>query len=177
MFCVYIQNCSKGTGISVWGTIQFLSPNTTTYVLSSYSIDGGPTTIFNATEAAAFKFQQKLFQSATLTDSGSHTLVATLVNNGTFFIDYFLVIPPTLSSTSTSTTTSASTSASSSTPLMSTTASAGAQSQSNTTTNNRVALGPAVGGSLGGLALLIMIAILAVLFRRKRRKDKDHMRE
>jgi len=141
-----------GTGISVWGTIQLLQPNTTTYVVSSYSVDGGPTTIFNATETAGYQFQQKLFQSATLNDSAPHTIVVTLVNNGTFFIDYFLVIPAGATSTS---------------APSSNTAGAGDQSHS-----SRVPLGPAVGGTLGGLALLI-IAILAFLLCYKRRKDKN----
>jgi len=156
-----------GTGISVWGTIQLLSPNMSTYVLSSYSIDGGPSTTFNATEKVAYQFQQKLFQSATLNDSAPHTIVVTLDNDASFFIDYFLVIPAGATSTS----------ASSSNPstvtgpmtvfsaVSSTTASTGAQSPS-----SRVPLGPAVGGTLSGLALLI-VAILAVWLCCKRRKE------
>jgi hypothetical protein len=150
-------------------------------VLSSYSVDGGPSTIFNATEAATYQFQQKLFQSATLTDSASHTLVVTLVNNGTLYLDYFLVIPSTSTTTSSSSAGASSSNPSSVTGTMmvggvgsstlsstlSTTTGAGAQSQS-----NRVTIGAAVGGSLGGLALLI-IAVLAVFFCRKRRKDKN----
>ena len=71
-------------------------------MLSSYSVDGGPTTIFNATEMATFQFQQKLFETTTLTDSGTHTIVVTLVNSGTLFIDYFLIIPSGATSTSAS---------------------------------------------------------------------------
>ena len=142
-------------------------------MLSSYSIDGGPTTTFNATEAAAFIFQQKLFQSATLTDSTPHTLVVTLVNNGTLFIDYFLVIPSTSSSSAVVTSTSTRTGTISSTfsSTLSTSTGAGGQFQS-----NKVSIGGAVGGSLGGLALLI-VAILAVWMCRKRPKDKNQMRE
>jgi hypothetical protein len=145
-------------------------------VLSSYSVDGGPTTIFNATETAGYQFQQKLFQSSTLNDSVPHTIVVTLDNNASFFIDYFLVIP-------TGTTSNTSKSAPSSHPftltapmtvsgaVSSTTAGTGAQSHSNT-----VPLGPAVGGALGGLALLI-ISILAVFLCCKRRKDKNQKSE
>ena len=146
-------------------------------MLSSYSIDGGPTTTFNATEQAGFQFQQKLFQSATLTNSTPHTIVVTAVNNASFFIDYFLVIPAGATSTSTSSSTPSSTPSSStvsttvSTSDSSTTASAGAQTQS-----TRVSLGPVVGGTLGGLALLI-IAILAFFLCCKRRRDKNQMRE
>jgi hypothetical protein len=187
-------------------------PNTSTYVLSSYSVDGGPTTIFNATEMATYQFQQKLFESARLTDSGTHTIVVTLVNNGSFFIDYFLIIPSVTGATSisasssnptslTGTTTVAGASAQphssrvslasseSSNPssltgttmtvggansptLSSTTVTAGAGAQSHP---SRVSLGPAVGGALGGLVLLI-IAILAIFLCFKRRKDKNQMR-
>ena len=155
----------KGSEISVWGTIQFLQPNTTTYVVSSYSIDNGSTTIFNATESAGFQFQQKLFQSARLNESISHTIVVTLVNNGTYFIDYFLIVP------SDATT---STSASSSATDSSTTAGAVNGSQSH---SSRVSLGPVVGGTLGGLALLIIAILAFLLCCKKRRKDKNRMRE
>jgi hypothetical protein len=130
--------------------------------VSSYSINKGPTTIFNATETAGYQFQQKLFQSARLNDSVPHTIVVTLINNGTFFIDYFLVIPS--SSLAGPTTVSGADS--------SATASAGDRSQS-----SRVSLGPAVGGALGGFALLI-VAILAVwLCCKRRRKDKNQRSE
>ena len=126
-------------------------------MVSSYRINNGPTTIFNATEKAGFQFQQKLFQSAELSDSVPHTIVVTLVNNATFFIDYFLVVP------------AGATTSSNPTP---TTTDAGAQSHA-----SRVSVvGPAVGGALGGLALLI-IAVLAILLCRKRRKDKNQKRE
>ena len=137
-------------------------------MVSSYRINNGPTTIFNATETAGYQFQQKLFQSARLNESVPHTLVVTLVNNGTFFIDYFLVVPVGV--------TSASASSSNPTALTtvssadsSTTAGAGLQSHS------RLSVGPVVGGTLGGVALL-MIAILAVLLC-WRRKDKDQKRQ
>ena len=139
-------------------------------MVSSYSIDNGSTTIFNATESAGFQFQQKLFQSARLNESISHTIVVTLVNNGTYFIDYFLIVP-----SDATTSTSASSLASSSATDSSSTAGAVNGSQSH---SSRVSLGPVVGGTLGGLALLIIIAILAFLLCcKKRRKDKNRMRE
>ena len=152
---------SKGSGISVWGTIQLLQPNTPTFVVSSYSINNGPTTIFNATEKAGYQFQQKLFQSAELDDTVPHTIVVTLVNNGTFFIDYFLIVPA--GATSTSATSS------------STTTGAGAQSNSSGSAGLRV--GPIVGGTISGVLLIIIVVILALLLRRKRRKDKNRKRE
>jgi len=155
-----------GAGVSVWGTIQFLVPDTPSYVVSSYSINKGPTTIFNATETAGYQFQQKLFQSAELNESVPHTIVVTLINNGTFFIDYFLIIPS--GGSTTSVTSSLAGSMTVSGADSSATVSAGDRSQS-----SRVPLGPAVGGALGGLALLI-VAVLAVWLCCKRgRKDKN----
>ena len=98
----------------------------------------------------------------------------TLVNNGSFFIDYFLVIPAGATSTFASSsnppplTNSPTTVASA--DSSSTTAGAGAESHS-----SRVSLGPAVGGTLGGLALLIF-SIFAIFLCCKRRKDKNKMR-
>ena len=167
MFSTYL----KGTGISVWGTINFLLPNNTpTYVLSSYSIDDGPTTTFNATEVAAYKFQQKLFQSATLTDSTPHTIVVTLVNNGTFFIDYFLVIPSTTSSSAGVTSTSTSPSS-----TLSTTTVIGPGGQFRF--NRGPIIGAAMGGILGGFVLLTIAILTVWLCRKKRPKNKNQIRE
>ena len=133
--------------------------------MSSYSIDGGNETIFNATEQVGYQFQQKLFQSATLNDSIPHTIVVTLVNNGTFFIDYFLIVP---AGGAISTSASSSVSAAGS----STTAGAGARPH-----QILVPLGPVIGGTLCGFALIV-IAILAFFLCRRRRKDKkNRMRE
>ena len=151
-----------GTGISVWGTIQLLQPNEPTFVVSTYIIDRGRVNTFNATEKAGYQFQQKLFQSAPLNDTAPHTIVVTLINNGTLFIDYFLIIPAGSSTTSTSS------SEANTSSLAGPTTSAGADSQS----SSRVTLGAALGGSLGGLALLI-IAVLAFLLCWKRRKTKN----
>jgi hypothetical protein len=172
----FLYNCvPKGTGISVWGTIQFLAPNAPSFVLSSYSIDNEPAGTFNATEQAAFVFQQKLFQSAPLSASTPHTLVATLVNNATFFIDYFL-ITSVASSTSSLALSSTSDLSTASTTSSLPTASSSAQSQSST---NGPPHGPVLGGILGGVALLI-IAIFVVWFGRKRLKllkDENQNRE
>ena len=146
-------------------------PYAPTYVVSSYSINDGPTTVFNATENAGYQFrnfQQQLFQSPTLNDSVTHTIVVTLVtsNNDTFSIDYFLIVPA-----GGATSTSASSSVSSDS---STIASASASAQSNPMV--LVPLGPVVGGTLCGLALIV-IAILAFLLCRRRRKDRNRKRE
>ena len=148
-------------------------PYAPTYVVSSYIINDGPTTIFNATENAGYQFrnfQQQLFQSPTLNDSVPHTIVVTLVtsNNDTFSIDYFLIVPAG-GATSTSASSSVSTADSSST-----TASASASAQSNPMV--LVPLGPVVGGTLCGLALIVIV-ILAFLLCRRRRKDKNRKRE
>ena len=164
-FFFNIFKSPKGSGISVWGTIQLLQPNTPTYVVSSYSIDGGNETIFNATEQTGYQFQQKLFQSATLNDSVPHTIVVTLVNNGTFFIDYFLIVPAG-GAISTSASSSVSTAGSS------TTTGAGARPH-----QILVPLGPVIGGTLCGFALIVIAILAFFLCRRRRRDKKNRIRE
>ena len=161
LLCSDINLTPKGKGIR---TIPFLAPNIPEFVLSSYSIDNGPTTTHNATEQSAYQFQQNFFQSGPLVP-GSHTLVVThLANNATLFIDYFLVIPPdspiTLAPTSTSVTSSMS--------ATSTAPPAGDGAKTPTAV--------IIGGTLGGLAL-IGIAVLVFWLVRKRVKANHHKRE
>jgi len=58
--------------------------------ISSYSIDGGDATIFNASKILrAVQYRRQFFQSNVLT-AGSHTLViTTLADNAFFVLDYF----------------------------------------------------------------------------------------
>ncbi|KAF8813975.1 hypothetical protein BYT27DRAFT_7248545 [Phlegmacium glaucopus] len=169
---MFLPNCApKGTEVSVWGTITFQAPNSTMFVLSSYSVDDGPATILNVSKQVAFQFQQKLFQSAPLSTSTPHTLVATLDNNATFFIDYFLITPVASSTSSPASSSSDSSTLSATSSLLTmSTASSSAQSHS-----SKVPLGPVSGGTLGGVALLIIaiIAVFAVWRSRKRLKDEN----
>jgi hypothetical protein len=115
------------------GTIERLDPTIPQFVLSSYSVDGGPAAIYNATEQAQFQFQQNFFQSGSLVP-GSHTLVVThLNNNARLFIDYFLIIPPD-STTTLAPTSTLPTSATSSSTSAVITAPGGVQSHSGITT-------------------------------------------
>jgi len=157
----------KGTGISVFGTVERFSPGIPQFVVSSYSLDGGPTATYNATVQTQFQFQQNFFQSGPLV-SGSHTLVATqLTNNARFFIDYFLVIPPNSSITLAPTSMSPTSATSSSTSAV-ITAPAGDGAKTPTAA--------IIGGTLGGLAL-IGIAVLVFWLIRKRAKNKHERRE
>ena len=164
----------KGTGISVWGTIDHLDPSIPEFVQSSYSIDGGPTAIHNATEQPQFQFRQNFFQSDSLVP-GSHTLVVTHLtnnNNARLFIDYFLVIPPNSSITLAPTSTlSTSATSSSSAVITAPPAGDGAKSHSGTTPTAAI-----IGGSLGGLAL-IGIAVFVFWLFRKRVKNNRKRRE
>ncbi|KAF8197020.1 hypothetical protein BJ912DRAFT_95600 [Pholiota molesta] len=94
-----------GVQISVYGTIPVILPKTT----SSYSIDGGPPTLFTAPfqiqgsgTANTYFFQQLYYQSPILTPNTPHTLVVTsTVNSGTqFFLDFMKVEPASSTSTS-----------------------------------------------------------------------------
>ncbi|KDR81287.1 hypothetical protein GALMADRAFT_136307 [Galerina marginata CBS 339.88] len=67
--------------------------------MSSYSLDGGPAKIFNATEVSQFQFSQKFYQSGTL-KPGVHSLVVTHISSNSgikdppFHIDYFHIFTP-----------------------------------------------------------------------------------
>jgi len=137
-------------------------------VLSSYSIDAGPTTTYNATEQPAYQFQQNFFQSGPL-ESSPHTLVVTqLTNDARLIIDYFVIIPPnssiTLAQTSTLPT---------SATLPSTSAVVAPPPGGDGAKNPAAAI---IGGTLGGLAL-IGIAALAFWLIRKRAKNNHQQRE
>ncbi|KIM35444.1 hypothetical protein M413DRAFT_449740 [Hebeloma cylindrosporum] len=152
----------SGIGISVWGTIDRL--DTPSFVLSSYSVDGGLATTHNATTQSQFQFQENFFQSGTLAPA-SHTLVINyLASGGRYFIDYFLVTPsnsPTSAATSPS---PLSSSSSSSSALSTATTAAGAKAH--------VPIGAIVGGSIGGLAFIIIIAFVLWLVNRKLKRGR-----
>jgi hypothetical protein len=155
------------------GTIERLDPTVPEFVLSSYSVDGGPTAIYNATEQAQFQFQKNFFQSGPLVP-GSHTLVVTHLNsNARFFIDYFLIIPPNSTITLAPTSTLPTSATSSSTSAVVTAPSAGDGMKSHSSTAPTAAI---IGGSLGGLAL-IGIAGLVFWLIRKRMKNTHQRRE
>ena len=137
-------------------------------MLSSYSIDDGPTTTHNATEQSAYQFQQNFFQSGPLVP-GPHTLVVThLANNATLFIDYFMVIPPDSPITLAPTSAVPASATSSSTSVVITASPAGGGAKTPTAA--------IIGGSLGGLAL-IGIAVLVFWLIRKRGKNNHQKRE
>jgi hypothetical protein len=163
-----IIGCLKGTGISVFGRIERLSPGIPEFVLSSYSVDDGPTTTCNATEQSAYQFQQNFFQSGPLEPS-PHTLVVTqLTNNARLIIDYFVIIPPnsSLALASTSMMPTSTTSSSTSAVIAPSPGEDGA----------RTPTAAIIGGTLGGLAL-IGIAALVFWLIRKRAKNSHQQRE
>ena len=169
MFWHFFNNWTpKGTGISVFGRIERLSPGIPEFVLSSYSVDNGPTTTYNATEQSAYQFQQIFFQSGPLEPS-PHTLVVTqLTSNARLIIDYFIIIPPnssiTLAPTSMMPTsvTSSSTSAVIAPPP-------GGDSA-------RTPAAAIIGETLGGLSLIGIVALVFWLIR-KRAKNNHQQRE
>jgi len=162
-FHIYVLTnwTTKGIGISVWGTIDRL--DTPAFVLSSYSVDGGPTTTYNATVQPQFQFQQNFFQSGTLTPA-SHTLVVTyLTSNGRYFIDYFFITPSNSPITATSTS-----------PVSSSSSSVSTSITAGNSHSSGVRIAPIVGGSLGGLALIIiMVLVVLVIWLRNKRVKKN----
>ncbi|PPQ78925.1 hypothetical protein CVT25_002401 [Psilocybe cyanescens] len=152
--------------------------------VSSYSVDNGSKTIFNATEIGNVQYQQKFFDSGALSPA-SHTLTITILSNdATYFLDYFTITPtdalvdpspssPLFSSSSSSpfsSTTPSSSGATTTGPNSSSgvpLTSSGLQSKTFSTSHVRAI----VGGAVGALAFLIF-ASFAFLFLRKRRRDQ-----
>lgn len=179
----------SGTSVSVWGTIS----NVGDAPMSSYSIDGGAEEIYNATLSKIIQYQRPFFQSKQLTPA-SHTLVITVLSNSEnafFFLDYISVTPNAIASSSTSSTTSSLSSTTSSSfstlstivpsptlgfdTVSSVTTTLSATTSPADSSQENLPLGPIIGGSLSGLALLIF-AFIGFLFLRRKSKDRSHER-
>ncbi|PPQ78926.1 hypothetical protein CVT25_002402 [Psilocybe cyanescens] len=184
-----------GTRVSVFGTIN---PNSLDGPpSSSYSIDNGSPTLFSGTQTAAVQYQQRFYASGTLTPTTHTLLITVLSKNATYFLDYITVVLPdpgatSLTSSSSSSSSSLSPSKSSSTSssslirtsitLSSTTGSSTSSSASHTPSglpanaSSTSHMGAIVGGVIGGIALIVM-AILAILFIWKHRREKKFERK
>ncbi|KAF8966155.1 hypothetical protein BDZ97DRAFT_723088 [Flammula alnicola] len=80
---------SGGSSIGVFGTIIPGPPPQ-----SAYSIDGGPAvTYIGNPPSTGLRFGQRYFQSPSLPNNDSHTLIiTTLVNNATYSLDFIEII-------------------------------------------------------------------------------------
>jgi len=149
------------TNVSVWGTIG----DNAGVPISSYSIDGGNATIFDAGKLTAqVQQRQQFFQSKELT-AANHTLVITsLADNAYFVLDYIAITPivsPTVPALVPSSTLNLS-----STSILSGTSSPVPSSEA------KLPLGPIIGSALGGFALLV-VAFAAFMFFRRRRNSRS----
>uniref|UniRef100_A0A8H7XV24 Mid2 domain-containing protein n=1 Tax=Psilocybe cubensis TaxID=181762 RepID=A0A8H7XV24_PSICU len=175
------------TNVGVFGT---LNPNSVDGPpSSSYSIDNGTPTVFNGVQSWVPLYRQRFFASGPLSPT-THTLLITLLSkNSTYFLDYILVTlpdPGATSSSSTSFSSSSTSSSSSSSPSRSpslrptTTSSSTSPSSHGSQTSTDLPVGASsashagtiVGGVLGGIAL-ILLALIAILYILKRRREKE----
>ncbi|KAF8197019.1 hypothetical protein BJ912DRAFT_95582 [Pholiota molesta] len=148
-----------GVQISVYGTIPVVTPKTT----SSYSIDGGPPTLFTAPfqiqgsgTPNTYFFQQLYYQSPILTPNTPHTLVVNyaVVSGTQFFLDFMKVV----SANSTSTTSTATSEATTSPTV---------------NKSSPPPTGIIVGAVIGGLAVVLLgIGFCFLLRVRMRRRNR-----
>lgn len=137
-----------GIQITVFGTI---APNGTGVApQSSYSIDGGPETVFPGNQLPIVQYKQTFFDSGILSAPGQHTLIIeNLTPNGRLFLDFVNI------STSTSTT------------LVS--PSAGPAS-------SVLPLGAIIGGLIGGTCVIGLVITVIILWKRKQETRSSQRR-
>lgn len=154
--------CSAGTGVGVVGATAPVDGNEPP--VSTYVIDGGsPVTYTAPSNITATLFSQTFFLQQSLSAS-EHTLVINVTrasDAAPFLLDYIGYIP--LSNTTNST------SATSSSLPSSSAASTSTPSTSSVSSKLTTPVGAIVGGTIGGVALIV-ITILGILLLRSRRR-------
>ncbi|KDR71993.1 hypothetical protein GALMADRAFT_213472 [Galerina marginata CBS 339.88] len=178
-----------GISITVYGRIQHFDPGVHEFVLSSYSVDGGPATISNSTEQSQYQFQQKLFQSNPL-NPGAHSLIVThLASNvsggtdPTFHIDYFLIVPPdspislaapsTTNQAANQTTSQTASQNASQTPSQTPSQIMIVSGNGGKSRSGTIPISALVGGSLGGLTFLGVVILIFWLRHRRSRLNQS----
>jgi hypothetical protein len=132
--------------VAVYGTIP-VGPSP----LSTYSLDDSSLVDFSPPPATDAIIYQTIFYQSPPLLNGEHRLVVTyLGNNSECWIDYFLYLP-------------------SPTPASPATTSSAAGSAM----ANKINVGAIVGGVLGGLLFLALIALAYLWMRTRRPKDSD----
>jgi hypothetical protein len=90
------DQCTLGTGIFVYGTIQNTAEGPSG---SSYAIDSEQKSTYH-NNATSPDLKNQLFFRSEILPSGQHTLLVTTINDGKFIFDYLLYINDTTSSDS-----------------------------------------------------------------------------
>lgn len=174
---------SQGTRVAVYGSFaRPSSPDVSEYVgtTSVYTIDGANNVTYTTPFQTTIRRYTRFYQSDLL-PYGKHILHVDVLSGMDYeldWIEYNVTVPMTSSSSLSSTTSSPSTisapeptSPSESTSSPSPTPSSGSSAADATEASSKgsVNVGAAVGGAIGGLALLSLGAIVAYLLWRKRR--------
>ncbi|KAF6744272.1 hypothetical protein DFP72DRAFT_1078820 [Ephemerocybe angulata] len=171
-----------GTSITVYGTVP---GGLLSRASSTYSIDGGAPVLFVSTPAIGVQYNQVFFTSPTL-PAASHTL--TITNTGIaadLFLDLLMVTPPETPLISTVTTTITPSAVTSMRTVTVTSTAAGAAASAGTTAagsaNDTAGTGAAqksnagaiAGGIIGAIALIVLLGIGAVFYRRRARNRRQ----
>ncbi|KAG2007490.1 hypothetical protein CC2G_015184 [Coprinopsis cinerea AmutBmut pab1-1] len=164
-----------GTRVSVHGTIPRRNTSATGGPLSSYVIDGGPPILFEADTMDRVQYNQRFFNSPVLPNTTHELTITKVGTDGELWLDYFLVEladdlqPQVVTVGNRQTTTVTQTITGSAANPTGAQAGQGGQIQGENagTGTNTAAI---VGGVLGGLAGLALVAIGLFLFLRRTRK-------
>ncbi|KAF8963489.1 hypothetical protein BDZ97DRAFT_1919736 [Flammula alnicola] len=161
----------SGTSISVWGTIAVADLGVAPH--SSYSVDDGPAMLYEANQSSTAQYRQQFFQSGNLSPTNHTLLLTTLVEGAYFYLDYALITPADTSAALNGSSSSSSLLPSSSPSITTTTRPATSttplQSQPVSSSSEAgIPVGAIVGGSLGGLALIMFTIIAFLLLKRKK---------
>ncbi|KAF5323054.1 hypothetical protein D9611_009376 [Ephemerocybe angulata] len=175
-----------GTSITVYGTVP---GGLLSRASSTYSIDGGAPVTFVSTPAIGVQYNQVFFTSPTL-PAASHTL--TITNTGItadLFLDLLIVTPPETPLISTVTTTITPSAVTSMRTVTVTSTGAGAAASASAGTaakgsaNDTAGTGAAqksnanagaiAGGIIGAIALIVLLGIGAVFYRRRARNRRQ----
>ncbi|KAF7310183.1 hypothetical protein MIND_00391900 [Mycena indigotica] len=149
----------SGRGISYYAPISAgARPN------ASFAIDGGPPALFVPPTTAAAAAPNTLHYSSGDLPDGRHTLVVTALGADPLWADYLLVVPPLAASASASAGAGPSGSPS---PAPGEHGTVRPEDEDDT---SGPSVGALAGGVIGGLVLLVFLALGALFLRRRRRR-------
>lgn len=150
-----LSSSIDASDISVWGTIDTQGSPTPQ---SSYSIDGEKATIYTSQGETITQYHKNFFLSPV--SPGEHTLIITMLTNGTLKLDYILLTP--IFDRPSNIALNCSASASTVTPTASVPPS----------TAHKTPISEITGAVLGSLSfLLIIFAIISTIYIKRRRNS------
>lgn len=149
--------CFLGIGISVYG--DFDGDTEGEMIEARIVVDNDPPVTFAPTpqQSANITNNNQYFYTDGL-EQGEHTITITTLNNNTVWIDYFLVIPGDVLVTPTTTETATTT--------------ATITGVATTSTGQSINIRAIVGGTIGGISILVAFLILVVWIQRRKKQSQ-----